>query len=178
MKVFNCILGIFAILGSIYCIFWPGVTFLNTGWVVTILLGAWGFCAIFDYFSNPDEDKKSKSTAAMGTLGLVAGIAAAVFSVLALFMPGIRLIFDVIILCLFTGWLVVSGILSIAGAIKVKKNSDSKSWILTLILGILVVIAGVYGFFHLIFMAQTAGVLIGVFLMLYGVRLICSVFEK
>lgn len=39
MKVFNCILGILTVLASIYCIFYPGLTFLNVGWIVTIILG-------------------------------------------------------------------------------------------------------------------------------------------
>lgn len=36
----------------------------------------------------------------MGTLGLIAGIAAAVVSALAMFMPGIRVMFDILILAI------------------------------------------------------------------------------
>lgn len=177
MKVFNCILGIFAVLASIYCVFYPGITFLNSGWIVTILLGAWGICAIFDYATNHNNGEKSKGEAAMGTLGLVMGIAAAVFSVLALFFPGIRAMLDIIILCMFAGWLIISGIGSIAVSFTIKKTG-SKRWILSLILGILVLIGGIYGIFHLFFVAQTIGILIGILLMTYGFRLILSVFEK
>lgn len=46
MKVFNCILGILTVLASIYCIFYPGLTFLNIGWIVTIILGLWGISSI------------------------------------------------------------------------------------------------------------------------------------
>lgn len=177
MKVFNCILGIFAILSSLYCMFYPGITFLNSGWIVTILLGAWGICAIFDYATNHNNGEKSKGEAAMGTLGLVLGIVAAVFSVLALFSPGIRAMLDICILWMFAGWLIVSGISSIAVSFTVKK-SGSKIWILSLILGILVLIGGIYGIFHMIFVAQTIGILIGILLMTYGFRLILSVFEN
>ncbi|MCQ4022571.1 MULTISPECIES: DUF308 domain-containing protein [unclassified Ruminococcus] len=176
MKVFNCIFGIFSIFAAIYCIFFPGLTFLNSGWIVTVLLGAWGICAIFDYASNKSSGK-SKSEAAVGTLGLVAGIAAAVLSVVSLFIPGIRLLLDTFILCIFAGWLFVSGINSIADSFKVKKTG-SKSWILSLILGILVLLAAIYGIFNLIFLAQTLGLVIGFMLMTYGIRLIMSVFEK
>ena len=31
MKVFNCILGILTVLASIYCIFYPGLTFSDYG---------------------------------------------------------------------------------------------------------------------------------------------------
>lgn len=44
--------------------------------------------------------------------------------------------------------------------------------------GILVIIGGIYGFFHLIFAAQTIGFMIGVLLSIYGVKLILSAFEK
>ena len=159
MKVFNCIFGILSIIGAIYCMFYPGLTFLNTGWIVTILLGVWGICSVIDYFAKRKKAKAEQSEAIMGTLGLVVGIAAAVISILAMFMPGIRLMFDVIILCIFSGWLVVDGISSVAMSLKV-------------------IIGGIYGFFHLIFAAQTIGFMIGVLLSIYGVKLILSAFEK
>lgn len=177
MKVFNCILGIFAIFASAYCIFYPGITFLNSGWIITVLLAAWGICAIFDYASKHNSAEKSKGEAAMGTLGLVAGIVAAVFSICAMFLPGIRLVLDIIILCMFAGWLIISGIYSVAASIQVKKTG-SKRWIISLVLGILVVLAGIYGIFHLLFVAQMIGILIGILLMTYGLRLILSLFEK
>lgn len=178
MKVFNCILGVFAIFGAFYCILWPGVTFLNTGWIVTVLLGVWGICAIFDYFSKPKDNERPKNNAAMGVLGLIGGIAAAVISILALFMPRISIMVDVIMLYFLVCWFIISGIISIVGAVKISKVSQSKGWIFTLIMGILILLAGIYGIFHMFIMAQTAGLLIGIMLMTYGVRLICSVFEN
>lgn len=130
MKVFNCIFGILSIIGAIYCMFYPGLTFLNTGWIVTILLGVWGICSVIDYFAKRKKAKAEQSEAIMGTLGLVVGIAAAVISILAMFMPGIRLMFDVIILCIFSGWLVVDGISSVAMSLKVKKASSSGAWLI------------------------------------------------
>lgn len=81
MKVFNCILGILTVLASIYCIFYPGLTFLNIGWIVTIILGLWGISSIVSYAASRN-DGNNKEKALMGTLGLIAGIAAAVVSVL------------------------------------------------------------------------------------------------
>ena len=153
MKVFNCILGILTVLASIYCIFYPGLTFLNIGWIVTIILGLWG------------------------TLGLIAGIAAAVVSALAMFMPGIRVMFDILILAIFAVWLIVDGISSIATSFKVKK-SGSSVWVLPLICGVLVLLAGIYGIFNLIFTAQTLGLFMGILLMTYGIRLILSAFKN
>ncbi|MBD5548653.1 MAG: hypothetical protein HDQ97_14895 [Lachnospiraceae bacterium] len=177
MKVFNCILGVLAILGSVYCMFYPGLTFLNSGWIVAALLGARGICGISYFAANRNKPGKSKGEVVAGIIGLIMGIVAAVISVCALFMPGVRLMLDIIIICMFSGWLVVSGASSIAAAFQVKKLGI-KTWILTLILGILVLLSGIYGIFHLIFMAQTIGILIGVLLMTYGCRLILTAFEK
>lgn len=178
MKIFNCILGVFSVFASLYCIFYPGITFLNSGWIVAILLSVFGICSIFDYFTRTRKENKSKSEAAWGIAGLVFGIAAAVISVLAVFIPAVRLVFDVVIIYMFVSWLIISGIGSIVNSVQIKKNSDSKIWILTLIMGILVVLAGVYGVFHMLFIARTIGMLIGIELMAYGIRLIISVFEK
>lgn len=178
MKIFNCILGIFAIFGAVYCIFFPGISFLNTGWIVTVLLGAWGVCAIFDYFSNRKKQEKSKTGVVLGVLGLICGIGAAVMSTLALFMPSLRLVIDVTMLYLFCGWMAASGVSSIMSAIKQKGNSQSKMWVWTLIWGILILIGALYGCFHMLLFAKMIGVLIGALLMAYGIRLISSVFES
>ncbi len=177
MKVFNCVFGVISIIAAIYCIFYPGVAFLNSGWIVAVLLGVWGICAIADYMAKRKKEDKSKTEAAMGVLGLVAGIAAAVVSILALFIPSIRMLLDIIILSIFAGWLIISGITSAAVSFKTRK-AGSKRWVLTLVCGILVLLAGIYGVFHLIFVAQTIGILIGILLMIYGIRLVLSVVEK
>mgnify|MGYP000784264732 CR=1 FL=1 len=70
------------------------------------------------------------------------------------------------------------GISSVAMSLKVKKASSSGAWLIPLFCGILVIIGGIYGFFHLIFAAQTIGFMIGVLLSIYGVKLILSAFEK
>ena len=102
MKIFNLVLGILSIIGAIYSIFYPGITFLNSGWIVTVLLGVWGVCSIVDYAFNCGKKQNSKSEAFMGVLKLVFGIVAAVTSVLAVFVPSIRVVLDIIILCIFS----------------------------------------------------------------------------
>jgi len=176
MKALNCIFGIFSVIAAILFFFHPGISFLNTGWIVAALLGAWGICAILNFVSNRKKGEESPGEAVMGVLGLVAGIASAAVSVLALFSPRIRITLDIIVLYVFAGWLIVNGIGSIAASYKVKKEGF-KGWIFTMILGIVVLIAGIYGIFHLISASQTMGYMIGILLMTYGIRMILSVFE-
>ena len=180
MKVFNFILGVFAIFGSLYCMFYPGATFLGGGWIAAFLLGVMGICSIFEYVrnrKNPDQADK-KALVANGVIELVFGIGAAVLSILALFSPAVRGMLDIIILLMFVFWLIYSGITGIFGAIAVKKLTGSKVWIFSLIMSILLVLTGFYAATHLVYAAFSIGYMIGVAVMVYGVRLIASVFEK
>ncbi len=173
MGIFNIILGIFAILSSVYCIFFPGLTFLNSGWIVAVLLGTWGFCAIFNFIATKRNGKKTdKDATAMGIVGLIFGIVSAVFSVLALFSAPVRAIIDISIIGMFIGWLVISGINDIVISILLRKKS--KLWVLSLIFGIIILISGIYGLFHIVFIGKMIGTLTGILLMIYGVKLIAS----
>ncbi|MBQ8795394.1 MAG: DUF308 domain-containing protein [Clostridia bacterium] len=178
MKTFNCILGVFSILGAVYCMFFPGATFLSSGLVVAILLGVLGICSIFEYVrSRKQGEGQSKNLVAGGVFQLIFGIAAAVMMVLAVFVPAIRAILDIFILVMFVGWMIFSGVSGIFKAVSVKKATGSKVWIFTLIMSILLIITGLYGITHLMYAAFAIGYMIGIELMVYGVRLIMSAFE-
>lgn len=175
MKVFNCIMGIFSVFAAMYCIFMPAASFLMTaGWIVAILLGVIGFCSIFEYSRNKSEGKKLMYN---GTVLLIFGIGAAVISVLAILNPAWQAFFDIIIVLLFALWLVIEGIESTVESFN-KKKQGNKNWWLTLILGILTIIAGLFAGCHIVVTAWTLGIFMGSALMVYGIRLICSVFEK
>ncbi len=175
MGIFNVILGIFAILGSVYCLFFPGLTFLSSGWIISILLGVWGICAIFNYIAiRKNGGKTNKDTTIMGTICLIAGIISSVFSVIALFSPSLRGVIDLCIIYIFIGWLVIKGINDVAFSIAFRKQHPL--WILSLILGIITALAGLYGVFHVVFIGQMIGVLIGILLMIYGIKLVASGF--
>lgn len=120
MKIFNSIIGVLSILSGVYCIFYPGLTFINSGWIVAVLLGVWGVFSIIDYAVNRKKAQKTKSEAAMGIVGLVVGILAAVISILALVTPAVRAVLDITILGVFAGWLIIDGISSIFSAIRAK----------------------------------------------------------
>lgn len=52
MKVINGIVGVLSIFGAIYCLFFPGLSFINAGWVITAILGIFGICSIIFYFTK------------------------------------------------------------------------------------------------------------------------------
>lgn len=174
MKVFNCIMGIFSLFAAFYCFMYPGVsTLMTAGWIVTCLLGVIGFCGIFEYIRN----KKDKKQMFNGTISLILAICAAVISIIAMFKVSLRATFDLVIIVLFALWLVISGVDSVVNSFKMKKNGQ-KIWWLSLILGIIVIIMGMYAGTHLIYATMSLGYVMGFGLTFYGIKLICSVFEN
>lgn len=179
MKVFNVIFGILAVLAGFYAFCYPGMMFLSYGWMVAVLLGGWGLCAVVNYFSNRKKAKQGEGTKAVnGVLSLVLGIAAAIIAIAAMVKPGAQLKLDIAIICMFAIWLIYSGCSSIATALTVGRKLKTKTWGWTLTMGIIVLLCGLYGICHLFLMAQTMGLMFGATMMVYGVRMICSVFEK
>lgn len=178
MKVINGIVGVLSIFGAIYCLFFPGLSFINIGWVITTILGIFGICSIIFYFTKKKMYENLMIEGVHGAFGLVVGIAAAVVSMLAIFVPSIQAVLDLIILIIFAIWMILDGVSSIAGSFAMKKASTSKSWILALVLGIIMLIFGIYGICHLIFVARFIGITMGIMLMSYGIKLIASLFEK
>ncbi len=175
MKVFNVILGVFALFGASFCIFFPGLTFLNTGWVLSALLAGWGICSLFNFFSNK-KAQKSKGGMILGIIAIVAGLTLATFCLLNDFRV-MTILTDAIILCVLCAWMFISGANSILTAVKIKKAGTSKMWIFSLIMGILVLLGAVYGCFHVAFFVYVEAFVVGYFLVAYGIRLIASVFE-
>ncbi len=178
MKVINGIVGVLSIFGAIYCLFFPGLSFINIGWVITTILGIFGICSIIFYFTKKKMYENLMIEGVHGAFGLVVGIAAAVVSILAIFVPSIQAVLDLIILIIFAIWMILDGVSSIAESFAMKKASTSKSWILALVLGIIMLIFGIYGICHLIFVARFIGITMGIMLMSYGIKLIASLFEK
>lgn len=178
MKTFNCILGGFSILGAIYCMLYPGATFLNSSLIVAVLLGVLGVCSIFEFATNRDRkaEEGRKKLVANGVVELIFGIGAATLSVLAIFIPAVRGVLDIVILLMFAFWLIYAGVAGIFKAVAFKKLG-AKTWVFSLIMSILLIVTGLYGATHLLYAAFAIGYMIGIALLVYGVRLIMSVFE-
>lgn len=178
MKVINGIIGAIAILSSIYLILYPGLTFVHTGWIATMVLGIFGICSIVYYsVSKKNNAQNANYGKATGITSLIVGICAAAFSVLAIFIPSFQGIIDIVILIAFALWLIIDGIIEIMKAIRLKNMTTSKKWILDLILGIFVLLFGIYGIFHLLVFMKTIGIMIGIMIMAYGIKQIAAIFE-
>lgn len=179
MKVFNGILGVFALFGAVYCMLFPGLSFLNNGWIVAILLGMWGVAAIFDFFTKEKKENRSKAEAAMGVLSFVLGIGASFVSLWAIFTPNLTaLLIDFVIVYILAGWMIFGGVASVFEAIMQKKSGKSSVWIVTLIWGILFTLCGVMGLMRPLIIAWMVQYFVAALLILYGIRLLSSIVEK
>ncbi len=98
MKLFNGILGVFAALASAYCFWFPGISFLNAGWIISILLLGWGACVLFEAGTNKGEGKPDKVTVAKGVVALTAGAVTCISAIVAKFNPAFAIVTDSIII--------------------------------------------------------------------------------
>ncbi len=176
MKLFNGILGVFAAFAALFCFMYPGRTFLNAGWLVTFLLVCWGVCVLFDYVSNKLE-KKSKSNLVKGILAITFGLITGCASVAVVVYPKFSLITDMVIIISFLSWVLINGTMEIFGAVRMKNTVPGKKWIFMLVLGILTVLSGIYGIYHIFLTVWAITIMFGVVLTIYSVRLLSSIFE-
>lgn len=178
MRLFNGVIGVLSLFGAFYCIFLQGTSFLNYGWIVTLVLLLWGICAVITYAVDRKEKRKKDPNLAMtGAIGMIFGIAMCIISVMALFNPLIQAQFLLIVFVIFVGFMFVSGIRTIAFAFKTKKSAESGTWVVSLILGIIMLLIGTGGLISWLGLSALSGVTMGVMLGVFGCALIASVFE-
>ncbi|MED9969364.1 MAG: DUF308 domain-containing protein [Ruminococcus sp.] len=161
MTILFIILGILLIAGGFSCIFTPLLTFLDAGYVVVILMVAFGIIGIIKAIAY----KRFGISFIFSILSVLLGIVMLVFPKSLLFAENVMLIMTAI-------WFVLLGIVTIVNAISLARAHRSKIWILQLILGILAILIGCYSFFQPILMAVSIGVLIGIFFIETGFTLI------
>ena len=171
-KVLAVILGIFMIIGGLYCLFSPGLTYLTIGYVV-------GMCMVIDAvggFINWHEAKKSGE--ADGWM-LTSAILSAVFGFFVLNDSVLQLGIDVFIVYYIAIWLVCRGVVVIVHAFKIRrlhKNWNTKKlgtqWYLPLCLGILLCVFGILSMFNPAVLASTIGVFISLGIISAGANMI------
>ncbi|RAJ02539.1 uncharacterized membrane protein HdeD (DUF308 family) [Chitinophaga skermanii] len=152
--------GVFAIIFGLIAFFWPGITLT----ILTIFLGAYLLVDGIFTFIYAFQVKKQESQwwvyLLEGLLGVAAGI-------LILSWPGITALYIVFLVAF---WAIVTGILEIIAAIRLRKVINNE-WMLILA-GILSIIFGVLIFSQPITGAVVIAWWIGIYAILFGVMLI------
>jgi uncharacterized membrane protein HdeD (DUF308 family) len=113
--------GAAAILFGVLAFAWPGITLV----VLTLFWGAYalldGVLALVGAFRMKDEGKPIWPLVLVGVLGIAAGI-------LAFMWPGMTAL---ILLIFIAAWAIVTGVLQIVAAIRIRKVIDNE-WLLIL----------------------------------------------
>jgi len=166
MKIITVIVGIILAAAGIYCFVTPIATFASVGWIIGIVLLIAGINLIINYFTMRRSDN-------VYAWDLLLGIITILFSLFILYGQFARLALDSFIIILFGVWILVSGISRIVSGMKMKKNRvKNSSWLSAVILGVLSVLAGIYGFVNPMVFALTIGWIIGFVIILNGINLL------
>ena len=148
MKIFTMMFGILLAVCGFSCMFTPIMTFLETGWFLMILLFVYGIMGIIKAVTQKEYK-----------IQFLFSIISVILGAVILFVPGLRLMTDGMLIYLMAGWFLLQGIVDIFLSFRQKKRGEGKGWIWTMILGILGLLVGIYSFVHPLFAAFTIGIL-------------------
>lgn len=172
MKVLSIILGVLLIIGGIYCVMTPGATFLSLGLILGISMLIDGFGAIAEYL-------RARKLGYPDGWVLAGGIGSVVLGVFLAFSNRMQFFTDALIAYTAGLWVFGMGITRIVRSIRIyqyrktlPQEARGSVWLWTLILGIIMLVFGAYGFFHPMLMVFTLGVMLGYAIILSGINLI------
>ncbi|SES24457.1 Uncharacterized membrane protein HdeD, DUF308 family [Lentzea albida] len=157
--------GVFAVLFGLAALVWPGLTLLA-------LIILWGAYAFFDGVMTLYLTLTHKEWPARWALGLI-GVLGLVTGLIALFLPGIT---ANALLLLIAAWALVTGVLQIVDAIRLRKVMTNE-WFyvvtgaLTVLLGIILITNPAAGALAFVITIGVFAILWGVVLVLFSLRL-------
>lgn len=163
MTVLFVILGILLIGCGFSLMFTPLLTFIDAGYVIVVLMAIFGIVNIIRSIIRKDFGINF----IFAILSTILGIVMLIFPLGIVAVEGLYLIIAAV-------WIIVTGIVSIASAITLKKEKAGGIWILQLIIGILGIILGFCAIFNPLILAIASGILIGFFFIDIGFTMIFS----
>ncbi|MBO4375481.1 MAG: DUF308 domain-containing protein [Lachnospiraceae bacterium] len=178
-KAFLIILGILVAIGGIFCIVRPGMTFLSLIWFAGVMMFFYAIEALVTY-----SERKKMGLA--NTWSLISAILACICGFAIVISNYANILAAEISLYILFGWLIAAGLLSILAAFGIKKlpgdvekavEMIAGKWWIHVIIGILMIIAGIFGFVHPLISAMTIGLVVGVEIILSGIKMIASTFS-
>ena len=157
--------GICFVLFGLLTFVWPGITLL------TLVLFYGAFAVIDGVFAiaaaiRGDQPAPRWWLAIVGLLGIAAGI-------LAFLLPGITAL---VLLLLIAGWAIATGILQIAGAIRLRKEIDNvwlliATGVLSVIFGLILIAQPGLGLVTLLYVIGIYAIIDGILLIMLSFRL-------
>lgn len=158
--------GVLAILFGVFAFVWPGLTLLTAIFMFGIYAVVDGLIAIWTSISRTKDSPRWWTFLLEGLLGIGAGI-------VALLRPDVA---TLALIYIIASWAVITGILEIAGAIRLR-NEISNEWLLgfsglvSIILGVFLFLQPLAGSFAIIWTIAAYALIFGVLLIILGFRL-------
>lgn len=171
-NVIAIILGIIVVIGGIYCLMTPGITYLSLAWLLGLVMVVDGIANIVTWFQLR-KDGYSNGWA------LAAAVVSVVLGVVVLCSFAVQMAVDLFIAYMLAAWLIVSGIARILFGWRMRtlhKKMDTqiigKNWWAAFVLGILLVIVGVLSLVNPTALMLATGMMIGLAIIIAGVSVI------
>ena len=164
MRIFTIIIGVFLTIGGFYVFRAPVEAFFSLIWILGILLLITGINIIIDYFMMRKSGIK-------GVWDLIGGILTILVSLFILYGHFAQLAMSTFIIFVFGGWVIISGIMRIFVSLQHKQNGE-RIWIWIMIMGIISILLGVYGFINPMVFKMAIGFMLGFMIMMQGINMI------
>ncbi len=162
MNILGIIFGILMVIGGGYCIASPDVTFMNLLVVLAITMIESAIANLILWIKIKKIGGKNGRLIANAIISAIAGIGLLTNAFAQFFTADFMLIMIALIV-------LASGIELIIKSFKIKKFAIRKKlWILVLIFGILMTIAGIVSLINPVSLALTIGIITGIDIMMTG----------
>ncbi|MEE0957508.1 MAG: DUF308 domain-containing protein [Ruminococcus sp.] len=164
MSILIIFLGVLLTIGGFCCLFTPISTTFGIMYFFTILLFVSGISMIIESIAT----KRFGLDFVFGILSLIAGG-------FIVFSPNLSFVTELILLYIMAGWLVLRGIVGLVYSVKAKQLIGGGGvFVISLLIAILVICAGIYSFVHPAFFAGFLGILASCFFIVEGIDMIVS----
>jgi uncharacterized membrane protein HdeD (DUF308 family) len=159
MTVLFTVLGILTMIGGFSMLATPLLNFLSAGYCIIMLFFINGIVGVVHGFFEHRFDKSFF----LAVLSLILGI-------IGLTVPGIAEMNNSILLYMAAGWFILHGVFTIINAIAGRKEGGMK--ILSIVLGVVAIILGIYSIAHPAVLAVSLGILISFYFIESGIDMI------
>jgi len=147
MKVLKVILGIIMILCACSILAMPALNTIVLCWMLSIFMLVGGIVSIIRFIEDKNAEKVAKKNGQpylkTGIGSLIFGIVAIILSILSRSSADGGILFIKIVCVLFGLWVVLDGISMIIAGVGLKKIAE-RGWLAMIILGVLLVLAGLF----------------------------------
>jgi uncharacterized membrane protein HdeD (DUF308 family) len=157
--------GVLSLLFGILCFAWPGITLVALVWIFAISIIAQGVAFVTSAVKHRKEEQQWWLLLLIGIVNIIAGLLAVLF-------PGITAL--ILVTLMGITWL-ITGIVEIIAAIRLRKEIENEGWLIAG--GLFSVIAGFYvllrpgaGALAIIWLIALYAIVFGIVLIMLGFK--------